>query len=87
LDRGEVEPGLGAGDRGLKVFGEAAVAVEPGEGALDQPTAGEGFQALGLGGALDDLDRPAAEFGSARRRLSPAWALSATRWRSHGNRS
>src|SRR5215472_5820163 len=30
----EIEPDLTAGDAGLKVFGEAAVAVEPSEGSL-----------------------------------------------------
>ena len=31
LDRGEIEPSLGAGDCRLEVFGEAAVAIEPGQ--------------------------------------------------------
>ena len=33
LHRSEIEPDLTAGDGGLKVFGEAAVAVEPSEGS------------------------------------------------------
>ena len=39
LHRSEIEPDLTAGDGGLKVFGEAAVAVEPSEGSFDHPTA------------------------------------------------
>src|ERR1700726_2939401 len=31
LDRGEIEPSLGAGDCPLEVFGEAAVAIKPGQ--------------------------------------------------------
>ena len=44
LDRGEVEPGFGAGDRRLEVFGEAAVAIEPSKGAFDKPAAQEGVE-------------------------------------------
>jgi hypothetical protein len=36
MNRGDDQPGFGAGNRSLKVFGEAAVAIEPGEGPFDQ---------------------------------------------------
>jgi hypothetical protein len=41
LDASEVEPSLGTGDRSLKVFGQAAVAIEPSESAFDHPPAGK----------------------------------------------
>ena len=63
LDGGDVNPGLCAGDRGFEVFGQAAVAIEPGKGAFDDPAAGEDFETKGVGHALDDLDAPPAEFG------------------------
>lgn len=41
----------------------AAVAVELGEGVLDDPSAWEALEANGFGHAFDDIDAPAAEFG------------------------
>ncbi len=38
-DAGGHDPGFGAGGGRLEVLGEAAVAPEPGEGALDHPAA------------------------------------------------
>ncbi len=63
LHRGDVNPGLGAGNGGFEVFGKAAVAIELGEGALDNPAPGEDFEANGVRHAFDDFDAPAAEFG------------------------
>ena len=69
LDGGEVEPSLGAGDRRLEVFGEAAVAVEPGKGPFDDPAAREELKTDGVGHARHDLDRPVAEFGEGIEQL------------------
>jgi hypothetical protein len=55
LHRSEIEPDLTAGDGGLKVFGEAAVAVEPSEGSFDQPAARQDTRA-GTIGPFGDLD-------------------------------
>jgi hypothetical protein len=41
----------------LEVFGEAATATDPGEGALDDPAFGENDELMQLV-ALDDLERP-----------------------------
>src|SRR6516164_5410591 len=59
LHRSEIEPDLTAGDGGLKVFGEAAVAVEPSEGSFDHPVARQDTRA-GTIGPFDDLDSPPA---------------------------
>ena len=53
-----IEPGLGAGDGGLEVFGETAVATEPGKGALHHPTPGQDVDARHAVASLDDLQRP-----------------------------
>ena len=47
-----------AGDGGLEVFGEAAIAPKPREGALDDPAARKQNKAFGLMGALDNLGCP-----------------------------
>ena len=62
LDRGDVEPSLGAGDGRLEVFGQTAVTIEPGEGAFDDPAAREDLKTDSAGHAPHDLDRPVAEF-------------------------
>ncbi len=36
MDAGDHDPGLGAGDGGFEVLGQASVAVEPGQRALDE---------------------------------------------------
>jgi len=41
VDGSEKEPGGGAFDGPLEVFGEAAVSVEPGDGAFNDPPARE----------------------------------------------
>ena len=58
---GDHDPGFGAGDGGFEVFGKAAIASEPGKGALDHPTTRfrlEGSDSLLSG---HDLDRPLAQ--------------------------
>ena len=71
LHGGQEEPSLGAGDGGLEILGKAAVAVEPGEGTLDDPAAGQEFEADSVLRSLDDLDRPLAELGKGSLEL---WA-------------
>lgn len=63
VDRGEEEPCGGAFDGPFEVFGEAAVSVQPRDGSLDHPAAGEQLEALCGIRALDDLQRPFADFG------------------------
>jgi hypothetical protein len=63
---GDIDPGLGAGDGGFEVFGEATVTIEPREGAADHLTAWQDFEADGIGHALDELDAPLAEFAEGR---------------------
>src|SRR5260370_11720783 len=63
-DAGDQEPCLCAGDGGLEVLGEPAVASKPGEGSFDHPATGfcvEGADAWGSG---DDLDCPFPQFGN-----------------------
>jgi hypothetical protein len=68
LHRSEIEPDLTAGDGGLKVFGEAAVAVEPSEGSFDHPAARQDTRA-GTIGPFDDVDSPPAVSGQCRGQL------------------
>src|SRR5215469_8590621 len=68
LQRSEIEPDLTAGDGGLKVFGEAAVAVEPSEGSFDHPVARQDTRA-GTIGPFDDLNSPPAVSGQCRGQL------------------
>ena len=68
-DHGEAEEG-GDGSRvPLEVAGEAAVAADPGKGALDDPSLRQDDETMGIA-ALDDLQAPAAgpgdEFGHLR---------------------
>src|SRR3979411_2376122 len=60
-DVGDQEPSLGAGGGSLEVLGEAAVASEPGEGALDHPALWLWLECPDLLGSGDDLDRPPAK--------------------------
>src|ERR1700752_4229082 len=59
-DRGEVEEGEGIVVAVLPVFGEPAAAVEPGNGALNDPTLGLDDKALGAIGTFDDLHQQTA---------------------------
>ena len=51
---GEIEHGGAAGDQGFDVSGQAAVAGEPGEAALDHPASQQEDEAGSMIGALDD---------------------------------
>lgn len=78
----------GAGDGVLEVFGEAAVAIEPGQGSFDDPSTGQDLEALSDIAEPDDLQGPFAEavkghakFGSAisgiRKHMAESWEGSA----------
>ena len=41
LDAGEIQPGESAFQAGFEVLGEAAVTIEPSQGALDHPAPGQ----------------------------------------------
>ena len=45
----------------LEVLGEAAVSIEPGQRALDDPAARKNYEALGCIGPFHDLDGPFAD--------------------------
>src|SRR5579859_6030493 len=61
---GDHHPRLCASDGRLKVFGEATVAPEPGEGALNDPTLSLCFECPDALRASDNLDDPLAELGN-----------------------
>jgi hypothetical protein len=70
-DHGEAEEG-GDGSRvALEVAGQAAVAADPGKGALDDPTLGQDDKAMSIA-ALDDLQGPGARLGD---HLGHLWPL------------
>jgi hypothetical protein len=75
LHRGDEEPGFGAGDRSFKVFGEAPIAIEPGQGSFDDPAAREGFEAVRLIRALDDFDGPLTKLAQGVEQLWPGLVL------------
>ena len=52
----------------LEVAGEASIAADPGEGALDNPALGKHFEPWHVV-ALDDLEPPSACLGDGRRHL------------------
>jgi hypothetical protein len=60
VNMGDREPRLGAGDGSFPVPRQAAAASEPGECALDDPSARQNLEATSGVGALDDLDPPVA---------------------------
>ena len=68
-DHGETEEGGDGSGVTLEVAGLAAVAADPGKGALDDPALGQDDEAMGIA-ALDDLQAPAAgpgdDFGHLR---------------------
>ena len=55
-DGGELQEGEYVTGLIFEILGETAAPIEPGEGTLDEPTAGENDEALGDVRALDDLD-------------------------------
>ena len=61
MDGGDKEPGGSRCNGLLEVLGETAVAVQPGQRALDHPAAGQDLKALGGVGPLDDFDGPLAD--------------------------
>jgi hypothetical protein len=66
----DINPGCSARERRLEILGQTPVVIEPGQGALDHPAARQRLKAGCGGGALDDLDRPVAEFGQRLVQLS-----------------
>ena len=56
-DGGEEDEGDGAACEVLEIFGEAPTAIEPGDGALDDPALRQEFEARAIA-ALDDLELP-----------------------------
>src|SRR5271170_2831274 len=64
-DAGDEEPGLGAGDGSLEVFGEATIAAEPGEGAFDDPAFGFGLECADTLGSGHDLNSPSTKRGDS----------------------
>src|ERR1700738_4596985 len=55
-DRGEAQERQGLSVEALPILGQAAAAVEPRDGAFDDPSLGQDRKALCYIGALDDLD-------------------------------
>lgn len=60
---GEHRPSRSGLDQRLEVLGEAAVAVEPSDGARDHPLAGQQFETMGAVGPLAHLQGPMAVGG------------------------
>jgi len=75
LNRSQVEPSLGAGERGLEVFRQAAVSIEPRQCAFDNPATGKHRKTRDIGAALDDFDRPVAKLGD--RAVEPVASIGA----------
>ena len=69
-DHGEAEEGGDGSGVALEVAGQAAVAADPGEGALDDPALGQDDEAMGIA-ALDDLQRPGSGLGDHLGHLRP----------------
>ena len=67
----EEEPCGSTGDCCLDILGESAASTEPGEGSLDNPSAGQKFEAFCVVGALYDLDNPFPDFFEASFQLGP----------------
>ena len=69
-DHGEAEEGGDGSGIALEVAGEAAVAADPGKGALDDPAFGQDDEAMGIA-ALDDLQSPRTGLGNNLGHLRP----------------
>src|SRR5580698_11028585 len=70
-DHSEAEEGGDGTGVALEVAGQATVAADPGEGALDDPALGQDDEAMGIA-ALDDLQSPRAGPGDD---VSHPWPL------------
>ena len=57
-DARQSDEGDGGSVEVFVVLGQAPAAIDPGDGALDDPAPGDDLETLGLGGALDHLDPP-----------------------------
>ena len=69
-DHGEAEEGRDGSGVALEIAGQAAVAADPGEGALDDPALGQDDKAMRVA-ALDDLQDPRAGLGDHLGHLRP----------------
>ena len=67
-------PGCGAFEGDLEVLGQPAAAVQPGEGALDHPSARRELETLGFVRSFDDLKRPCPQRGHGVAQLFAAVA-------------
>ena len=67
-------------------FGEAAIAVQPSQCVLDNPTSWQDFKSIGRVGSLDDLNCPVSVNLERAAQFVPSVAPSAKTWRSHGKR-
>ena len=70
-DHGEAEEGGDGSGVALEVAGQAAIAADPGEGALDDPAFGQDDEAVGVA-AFDDLQSPRTGLGD---NLGHLWPL------------
>jgi len=55
-NRGEAEKSECVSGEIFEIFGQAAAAIKPGEGAFDNPTSRQKLKPFGLIGAFDDFD-------------------------------
>ena len=63
-DHGEAEEGGDGFGVALEVAGQAAVAADPGKGALDDPSLGQHDEAMSIA-SFDDLERQQAVLATA----------------------
>lgn len=73
-DMGEQNPSSCTVDCCLEIFGEAAASAEPGEGSLDDPSAGQEFKTFRSVGAFYDLYGPFPDFFEAPFQFRPSIA-------------
>ena len=69
-DHGEAEEGGDGSGVAFEVAGQAAVAADPGKGALDDPALGQNDKTMSIA-AFDDLQSPATCIGDDPRHLRP----------------
>lgn len=62
LDVGEVDPALGGRETGFEVLAKPPVAVQPSQGALDDPAPRQNLETLRCIASTDDLKGPIAQF-------------------------